>query len=150
MRKPHAGKNPRIVAHRGGVWARRMFLLPFALMLAAVPAPGLTGDWVTPDRSAVVRLGRCGATLCGRIVRILAAGAPRNDIHNSDAAHRNRPLVGIAVLSGFAPDGSGDGRAYDPKSGRSYRARLRLNAGGTLRVTGCVAIICRSQTWTRL
>ena len=134
---------------RRGVWAHKMFTLPLAFMLAAVPAPGLAGDWVTPDRSAIVRLGRCGSTLCGRIVRILAAGAPRDDIHNSDSALRSRPLVGIFVLSGFAPDGSGDGRAYDPKSGRSYRARLRLNPGGTLRVTGCVAIICRSQTWTR-
>ena len=125
-------------------------MIPLALLLAAVPAPGLSGDWVTADRSAVVRVGRCGATLCGRIVRVLSAGAPRNDVRNSDAALRSRPLVGVAVLSGFAPDGSGDGRAYDPKSGRTYRARLRLDPGGTLEVTGCVMIMCRTQTWTRL
>ena len=126
-----------------------MLAVPLASLLAAAPVPGLAGDWVTADRSAVVRIGRCGATLCGRIVRILARGAPRNDARNPDRALRARPLVGVAVLTGFAPGGAGDGRAYDPKSGRTYRARLRLDPGGTLRVTGCVAIICRSQTWTR-
>lgn len=126
-----------------------MFAFVIAALLAGVPAPGLAGDWVTADRSAIVRIGRCGATLCGRVVRVLAAGAPRTDIHNPDRALRSRPLAGLAVLSGFRLDGSGDGRAYDPKSGRSYRARLRLDPQGRLRVTGCVAIICRSQTWTR-
>jgi uncharacterized protein (DUF2147 family) len=124
-----------------------MLIASLALMLSSGPVP--SGDWVTADRSAVVRIGRCGATLCGRIVRVLARGAPRNDVNNPDRARRGRPLVGVAVLSGFASDGAGAGRAYDPKSGRSYRARLRLNPDGTLRVTGCVAIICRSQTWTR-
>jgi len=124
-----------------------MLIASLALMLTA--PLGLSGDWVTADRSAVVRIGRCGATWCGRIVRVLARGAPQNDINNPDRGLRARPLVGVPVLSGFAPGGAGDGRAYDPKTGRSYRARLRLDPAGTLRVTGCVAIICRSQTWTR-
>ncbi len=82
-------------------------------------------------------------------MRVLARGAPVQDANNPDEALRRRPLVGVAVLSGFAPGGGGEGRAYDPKTGRSYRARLRLNPDGTLRVTGCVAIVCRSQAWTR-
>jgi uncharacterized protein (DUF2147 family) len=117
-----------------------------ALLLAA--SPGLTGDWVTQDRSAVVRIGSCGASYCGRIVRVLLRSAPATDARNPDPALRGRPLAGTMVLSGFSPSGAG-GRAYDPKTGRSYRATLRLNGDGTLRVTGCVLIVCRSQTWTR-
>lgn len=120
-----------------------------ALLLLVAATPTLAGTWVNEDRSAVVRLEPCGGGLCGRIVRVLARNAPRVDVNNPDRALRNRPLVGTVVLSGFRADGSGDGRAYDPKSGRSYRSRLRLNVDGTLRVTGCVAILCRSQTWTR-
>ena len=63
-------------------------------------------------------------------------------------ARSQRPLVGLAVLSGFSASGTG-GRAYNPQNGRSYRATLRLNPNGTLRVTGCVMVICRSQIWTR-
>ena len=36
----------------------------------------------------------------------------------------------------------------DPQSG-SYKSSLRLNADGSLRVTGCVLIVCRSKRWTR-
>ncbi len=81
-----------------------------------------------------------------------APAAPPNDANNPNRALRSRPLLGIAVLSGFARNGSGDfqGTAYDPKSGRSYRSYLSLNADGTLRVTGCVTFICRSQTWRRV
>jgi uncharacterized protein (DUF2147 family) len=53
------------------------------------------------------------------------------------AACVSRPIVGLTTLSGFTRSG-GDwsGPAYDPKSGKSYRASLRLNAEGTLRLTG--------------
>ena len=122
-------------------------LLSAALLLVAASS-GLSGEWVTADRSAVVRIGPCGATLCGRIVRVLVRGAPTTDVRNPDASLRRRPLVGTAVLSGFSASGAG-GRAYDPKTGRSYRATLRVNGDGTLRVTGCVLVVCRSQTWTR-
>ena len=121
--------------------------IPFlALLLAA--SPGLTGDWVNNDRTAVVRIAPCGGSLCGRIVRVIARGAPTTDVNNTDRALRGRALAGLTVLSGFSPSGDG-GRAYNPRSGRTYRATLRSNADGTLRVTGCVMMICRSQTWTR-
>ncbi len=39
--------------------------------------------------------------------------------------------------------------AYDPKTGNSYDASLKLNPDGPLRVTGCVLAVCRSKRWTR-
>ena len=121
---------------------------PVTALLLLASSSGFTGDWVTADRTALVRVAPCGATLCGRIVRVLARGVPTTDAHNPDRALRGRPLVGLTVLSGFSPVGNG-GRAYNPQNGRSYRATLRLNPDGSLRVTGCVMMICRSQPWTR-
>lgn len=122
------------------------------LALAAASPAALAGDWRTQDGSAIVRVGPCGGALCGRIVRVLDPRAPANDARNPDAALRARPLAGLAVLSGFARNGAGDlqGTAYDPQSGRSYRAYLDLDADGALRVTGCVTFICRSQSWHRV
>jgi uncharacterized protein (DUF2147 family) len=120
--------------------------LLLALLLAV--SPGFAGDWITADRSAVVRIGPCGGGLCGRIVRVLARGVPTTDAHNPNRALRSPPLVGVQVLSGFTASGNG-GRGYNPQNGRSYRTTLRLNPDGTLRVTGCVLVVCRSQTWTR-
>ncbi len=120
--------------------------LLLALLLAV--SPGFAGDWIPADRSAVVRIGPCGGGLCGRSGRGLARGVPTTDAHNPNRALRSRPLVGVQVLSGFTASGNG-GRGYNPQNGRSYRTTLRLNPDGTLRVTGCVLVVCRSQTWTR-
>ena len=123
-----------------------------ALLLAVSPV-SVTGDWINQDRSALIRVAPCGAQLCGTVVRILARGrnVPATDANNSDPRLRSRPLVGLHVLSGFTRSGARwtGGRAYDPKSGGSYRSTLDLNPDGTLKVTGCVFFICRSQIWTR-
>jgi|SRR6185369_3908536 len=111
------------------------------------------GFWITADRTALVRIAPCGPKLCGTISRVLKQGSevPNADVNNPQPNLRSRPLVGLQVLSGFASRGLGwaGGRAYDPKSGRSYKAELTPNSDGTLTVTGCVLFICRSQTWRR-
>lgn len=131
------------------VYSRRAMLTPLLALLVA--SSGFPGTWQTADGSGLVRIEPCGARICGRIVRVLDPRAPATDRHNPDPALRNRPVLGLTVLSNFAPAPGNmlSGRAYDPKTGRSYRAILRLNPNGTLRVTGCVLVVCRSQTWTR-
>lgn len=130
-----------------------MLLLPLALAAAAAAAtPTVAGDWQTQANDAVVRIQNCGPAVCGTVIRILNPNAPPTDANNPDASLRSRPLVGIPVLSGFAPDESGElhGTSYDPHSGHSYRTTLSLNADGSLKVRGCVTIICETQTWRRV
>ena len=132
-------------------------LLAAALLLAPLPgaaaAPSVEGLWLTDDGKAVIRIAPCGQRMCGRIARVLdtAANVPRTDVNNPDPARRGQPLVGLQVLSGFRGGAArwDGGQAYDPKSGSSYKSSLRLNADGSLRVTGCVLVICRSKRWTR-
>jgi uncharacterized protein (DUF2147 family) len=54
-------------------------------------------------------------------------------------------------LTGFVPksDRWDEGRIYDPESGKSYRSVLKLNADGSLKVSGCIVVFCQSQRWTR-
>ncbi len=77
---------------------------------------------------------------------------PTVDIENPDQNLRNRPLVGLTVLSGFRANGESwrGGKAYDPKTGRSYRSTLALDGTRRLVVTGCILFFCRSMTWQRL
>jgi uncharacterized protein (DUF2147 family) len=125
-----------------------------ALASAGAAASDVAGDWVTADRSALVRIAPCGSQTCGTVVRVIARGpnVPRNDVNNPDRAKRSRPLVGLRVLTGFAAAKTGwaGGRAYDPKSGRTYKAKLSLNRDGSLAVTGCVLFVCKTQRWTRV
>jgi uncharacterized protein (DUF2147 family) len=56
------------------------------------------------------------------------------------------------ILTGFMNDRGKwvGGRAYDPKTGNSYRSRLELNTDYSLRVTGCVLLFCQSKRWKRI
>jgi uncharacterized protein (DUF2147 family) len=129
-----------------------VIILPVALALSS-PSPDVMGRWVTQDRSGVVTIGPCATGICGTLTRVLARGprVPTTDINNPNPRLRGRSLVGVQILSGLKRQANGwkGGRVYDPKSGRSYKASLTLNPGGTLTVTGCLIIICQSQHWTR-
>jgi uncharacterized protein (DUF2147 family) len=134
-------------------------LLAFVGLLsasAAVAASPLDGLWLTDDHKGVVRIGPCSPgnpRICGWIVRVLDSGprVPTRDVNNPNPALRSRTILGMPVLTGFVPyiGRYVGGSAYDPKSGRSYRASLRLDSPGALGVTGCVLLFCRTVTWTR-
>ncbi len=128
------------------------------IILAAAPVRAATeaspaGLWLTDDGKAVVRIAPCGAKLCGHIDRVLDRGrdVPTTDLNNPDPKLRSRPITGLPTLWGFSRSGTAwkGGRAYDPKSGKSYRSTLQLNRDGSLKVSGCVLLICKSRRWTR-
>ncbi|WP_242126501.1 DUF2147 domain-containing protein [Sphingobium sp. Sx8-8] len=124
------------------------------LLAAAFPATTIEGSWLTDDQKGVVQIAPCGTHMCGRIARVLDKGpnVPATDVNNPDPRLRRQPIVGLQTLWGFTRDGSvwKGGRAYDPKSGQSYRSTLELYPDGALKVTGCVLFLCQSRRWTRI
>ncbi len=129
-------------------------LMTVPLALAGAPllaSQPITGRWLTDSKDGIIQIGRCGETLCGRLHRSLVPiEPPGTDIKNPDPALRERRILGLAVLSGLRlEDGKWQGQAYDPKTGRSYRATVERVSDGALKVTGCLAIFCRTVTWTR-
>lgn len=135
-----------------GIRPMRFALVASSLLLVAVPveaAQPITGRWLTDGGKAVVSIGRCGRQLCGRVERVLRAppGSPRTDAHNPNPALRGRPIVGVAILSGFSEDGDAwRGRIYNPEDGRSYKSIVRRE-GDALKVKGCIVFFCRTQIW---
>jgi uncharacterized protein (DUF2147 family) len=124
-------------------------------ILLALPSPALAqtaaGEWLTDDRSAIIHVEMRGTKLWGTIARVLDPAAPAKDIRNPDPKARSRSLVGTPVLIDFTRSGTGwdNGKAYDPKAGRSYRSSLVLDRPDRLAVTGCVLFVCRTKIWTR-
>jgi uncharacterized protein (DUF2147 family) len=117
-----------------------------------VAAEPIAGKWLTEDGKGVVEIGKCGAGLCGRITRLLVdtGGAP-TDRNNPDKALRNRPLVGLHILSGFKDAGpQWEGTIYSPERGKSYRSIVKRNPNGTLAVKGCIGPFCQTQTWKQV
>lgn len=108
-------------------------------------AQPVLGTWLTPpDRKgqvAHVRVSRCDAALCGKIVRAFdSAGNPITT-----------PNVGKRVFWNMTPSGpqTYEGRAWVPAHDRQYDARLNLNED-RLKVSGCLGPFCQGQVWTRI
>jgi uncharacterized protein (DUF2147 family) len=127
-----------------------------AMTTSAQAAAAVQGDWLTQSGSAKVRVAPCaGGKLCGTVVWMKDpldkdTGRPQLDEKNPDPALRSRPVVGLQLIRDFrsAPGGGwSGGTIYDPNSGKTYASKLGLNPDGTLKVEGCISIICQAQTW---
>src|SRR3954468_24769750 len=85
----------------------RMFVPALVLLAlggaAAAAPPAVQGLWLTDDHKGLVRIGPCGGALCGTIAKVAdtSGTAPKTDIHNPDARLRDRPMLGLPVLTGF-------------------------------------------------
>ncbi len=123
----------------------------------AATAATVTGVWYTHLAKAKVKITRCGAALCGRIVWLrqsrYANGKPLRDERNRNARFRNRRVLGLRTFSGLRPSGPNrwSGLIYNPENGQSYRANLTLTTRRSIRVDGCRigGIGCGSRSWTR-
>lgn len=114
------------------------------------------GRWLTQEGDGWIRIALVGDSLEGSI-----AGAPPGspserefDDHNPDPALRNRPLDGLAIMTGFEYAGDGrwkNGTVYDPNSGKTYKCSITLIDDNTLKLRGYIGIslIGRSETWMR-
>lgn len=126
-------------------------------ILAAGPALATDpaeGEWLTAGGDGKAVLAPCPsrpAQLCGH-TSWLRTAATAQDVRNPDPTLKARPRLGLLVLWGFersAPGRWTDGRIYDPSSGKTYGGRLTARADGTLKVEGCVLLLCQPQTWRR-
>lgn len=133
-----------------------MRLMTIAALCMASPllaAPPVEGRWVTAEKDAVITIGDCGRTVCGRISKFLVPppqGTDQRDVNNSDPKLRSRKLLGMSVLSGFVEEEDlWRGQIYDPKSGKTFRSVIRRINATTLEVKGCLGPFCQTQTWKR-
>ncbi len=130
-------------------------LIPAAMIFAtpALAADSIHGDWITQERDAIIKISKCGTSVCGRIYKYLVTppnGTGQKDIHNPDQKLRDRTLLGMSILTGFTPDGDiWRGKVYDPKSGKTYRSEVSLKSTNSLKMKGCLAFFCQGQDWTR-
>ena len=84
-------------------------------------------------------------------------GTPRLDHRNTEEALRQRPLMGLVLMTGFEHNGQNkweDGRIYDPESGKTYDAKFTLKDPDTLELFGYVKVgfakLGRNSAWTRV
>ncbi len=116
-----------------------------ALAGGAALADPIEGTWQTqPDDGAYahVQMARCGALLCGNIVRTFNA-----------TGEYASPNLGKQIVREMAPSGANKyaGKVWRPSNDKIYIGKMDLN-GTSLKLSGCVAggLICSKQTWSRV
>ena len=118
---------------------------------------GIFGYWLTSG--SIVKIETCNNSICGEIATVFTEEGvdPESilDENNKDKSKRERPIVGINILSDFSIEKSDQkifkgGKIYDPRSGNTYKSNLYLNEDGTLKVEGCLAFICDGEEWQPL
>jgi uncharacterized protein (DUF2147 family) len=126
-------------------------------MSSAALADSAEGVWLSEDGGTKVHLANCGGKLCGTVVWLKEpndekTGKPKTDKLNPDPSKRARPMLGLRVVNGLAPNGPDNwsGSIYNADDGNTYQASMKVHGPRTARVQGCVlGILCKNQIWTR-
>lgn len=109
------------------------------------------GVWQSESGITRVRVSPCGKNLCGHVVW---QKNPSKDVHNSDPGKRQRPIVGLQLVSNMKPTGADEwqGAIYNYEDGKTYQGKVKLNGSNKLTLGGCVmgGIVCQSRTWTKI
>lgn len=129
-----------------------------ALLLFALPALAQSpiGVWRTIDDEdgepkSHIEIYEQGGKLHGRILMLLPEGRICEDCAEG---YDGLDLRGVVVLRDMEPDDDewSGGTITDPKSGRTYRAKMSLDGPTRLRVRGYVgfSMLGRTQVWERV
>ena len=124
---------------------------------SAQASDGPTGTWRMANGKVTVRVSPCGSALCGRVVALKkprdSEGRIKVDSRNPNPALRQRPVVGLTILSNMKASGEGtwSGTIYNPDDGRTYSSSMQLVGPSTMKVNGCVAgVLCKTLKFIRV
>ena len=132
--------------------------LTLALAMPALAADPAVGRWKTIDgdtgqaKSIVEISQNADGSLSGRIVELLNPSRPNPTCDKCKDDRKNKPITGMEIIRGMRRDGEdyAGGTILKPDEGKVYKSKMELVEGGSkLEVSGCVAFICKSQTWLR-
>lgn len=127
-----------------------------AAVSAADTGEAINGTWLTADGTSKVQISNANGVVQGHVVWLKdpqgADGQPKVDRLNPDASLRGRPVMGLAVLTGFHYAGNNTwegGTVYTPSAGKSYPCKLTLAPDGSLKLTVGGGVFGRTLTWTK-
>jgi uncharacterized protein (DUF2147 family) len=135
-----------------------LVLVPPAANATAPDA--IVGTWLTEDGSSRVDIaatrGADNATVyAGRVSWLrdpTRDGKPLHDANNENPGLRDRPILGLEIVSGFkatAAGGWNGGKLYSPRNGKSYPAAMSLTPDGRLEFKVEAGFLTRTVHWTR-
>ena len=132
-------------------------LLAASFVAAAQDSPA--GRWKTIDdetgkvKSIVEIYQAKDGSYAGKVAEILhSERGPNPTCDKCKGANKDKPVQGMVILWGLKPDGDNEfagGTILDPAKGKTYKSKAKMLSADKLGVSGCLAFICREQTWVR-
>jgi uncharacterized protein (DUF2147 family) len=137
-----------------------LLALPLLAFSMSAMAADATGRWKTIDDKtgkvkSIVEISKAAnGTYSGKVVEVLYSERGPNPVCDKcSGSNKNKPVKGMTILWNLKADGANEwsgGTILDPANGKTYKSKAELQAGGNkLDVSGCIAFICRAQTWVR-
>lgn len=121
-------------------------------MTASDRAP-IEGEWQPPDMNAQIRFQPCDGRLCAVLTWQDYAANVTADILNPDPLLRERPLIGAPILDHLErikPNLWKSGDLYDPRTGKTYHAKLKRLDDNRIKITGCIGPgLCKGYIWNK-
>ena len=134
-----------------------LLALPLLGVSLSAAAADATGRWKTIDNEtgkakSIVEISRAAnGTLNGRIVELLNPSKPNPVCDKCKDDRKGKPITGMEIIRNMKPEGANawaGGTILKPDEGKVYKSKMELVEGGKkLEVSGCIAFICKSQTW---
>jgi uncharacterized protein (DUF2147 family) len=121
------------------------------------PGAQINGTWLDEAKDGKIAIFQTGNTWSGKLLSgkyvYDEKGKPNHDIHNPDASLRDRPLLGMIILTGLVYENGKwqDGMIYDPISGKYYNVIITVK-GDKLDLRGYIGVLMlgKTTTWQRV
>lgn len=138
-----------------------VMLLVMSYQTYAIQPDDILGIWMVPEKDAKIEISKNSQNkYVGKIIWLEVPnddeGKPRKDIYNKNEELKNRPILGIEVVSNFSFNESkkqwDGGEVYNSRDGKVYAGYMRINDDGTLMLRGHVKgfkFLGKTSTWTR-
>lgn len=114
-------------------------------------ADRILGTYLSENKTGKVEVTKQNGKYIGTLVWTSIAGA--KDEKNPDASLRKRTLKGVVILKDMTYDNGiwKNGTIYDPESGNTYKATIKLKSDGNLTLRGYIGVpaLGRNSVWTR-
>lgn len=132
----------------------------FLVISSGFAAEGIVGDWVTIDDTthkprALVRITDENGVISATIQKVYKEEGDTGICQKCPGEFQGKPVQGLRFVWGLKPSGSNQwdgGQILDPKNGKIYRCKMKLNPNAnSLDVRGYIGIslLGRTQVWLR-
>lgn len=121
----------------------------------------LIGKWFTENNEAKLEIYKTSEKYYGKIIWLKESidketSKPKKDKNNPDIKLRERPVIGMILMSGFIFNGKDEwenGSIYDAKSGKTYNCYISFESRDKIKVRGYIGKawmgLGRTTIWTR-